>query len=582
MSRIRTLIPTVLARSNLRYLMRDLFSTDRTAGAVNNTPAEPGPGTRTVTDTGNQVSIANGAVRLAGVCQNNDPYLRYASVPRAAGTVGYAKFKIATGKRMSDVGWMTAANATAHSLWRTVAESGGVIQPVSTSGLYLLDSVWHEMWMVQRTSGFFLYLNYGNGPRLVFVTATGNGTPLVWGSRGLVTYDQDASFDAMHIEELPWIPAPLVSDSFNRANGAPGSTDGAGASEAGGAGAAWTDQAGVSAIATNALGFSALTGGVGIATVDAGTDRVFVQVDVTRTAGNAGVVFWYTDTNNYARAYHDGTNVKVEAVVGGSVVGTIAIAATYSAGKSIKVALSDFDAIVFYGDTKINQYQKFTGLPLGATKYGVYSTDTGNTFDNFVAWDAAPAGVGRTPALSLPRVHCLGDSISAGYGALSGALHKKFNGAYVAVDNGLGGQTTAQIAARLTQQVINQRPACVVILAGVNDAKSSIASATIQANLQAMYTAAHNAGIRVVAVTITPWKNGTNWTEARQTITDEVNAWILNTATNVDYRIDAYTALEDPGAPDALLAAYDSGDHTHPSAAGYTALATAIYNGAVW
>jgi hypothetical protein len=48
----------------VQYLLRDLFTTDRAAGAVNGTAAEPGPGTRTVVDTENKLSISGGALVL--------------------------------------------------------------------------------------------------------------------------------------------------------------------------------------------------------------------------------------------------------------------------------------------------------------------------------------------------------------------------------------------------------------------------------------------------------------------------------------------------------------------------------------
>lgn len=579
---IRRKLVTVLA-SNLRYLTRDLFTTDRAAGAVNGTAAEPGPGTRTVTDTGNQLSIANGQMRIVGVCNNNDPYYRLDAAARTAGLVGYAKFKPVAGKRISDLGWMTSGNATTHAIFRTAVESGGVIQIVGTSGIYLVDDVWYEMFQVLRASGAWTYLNDGRGPRLLFGTATGNAASLLWASRGIATYDQDVSVDEMSVEQAIWSIPVLASDSFNRADGAPGSTDGAGIPESGGAGLAWTDRVGTTAIATNALAFSALDGGVGIATVNAGNHRVWLQVDVTRTAGNAGLVFGYTDASNYGRAYHDGTNVVVQKVVGGAATTIATAAAAYVAGRALKASVDELDATVFYGDTRIQFFfAKFGGMTLGSTHHGVYTTDTGNTFDNFAIVETYPSRVGRRGIPVLPQVVNIGDSLSDGYGALPGSMLKKLTGRYAVVDRGVGGQTSAQIQARFDFNVVQKAPHTVIILAGVNDAKAGTAAATIQGNLQAMYTAAHNAGIRVVAVTITPWKNGTSWSAGNQTITDTVNAWILNTATDVDYRIDGYTALEDPGAPDALLAAYDGGDHTHPNRAGYDALANAIYAGATW
>jgi lysophospholipase L1-like esterase len=40
--------------------------------------------------------------------------------------------------------------------------------------------------------------------------------------------------------------------------------------------------------------------------------------------------------------------------------------------------------------------------------------------------------------------------------------------------------------------------------------------------------------------------------------------------------IDFATAVADPGHPEQLNPAYDSGDHLHPNAAGYRAMANVI------
>jgi lysophospholipase L1-like esterase len=40
--------------------------------------------------------------------------------------------------------------------------------------------------------------------------------------------------------------------------------------------------------------------------------------------------------------------------------------------------------------------------------------------------------------------------------------------------------------------------------------------------------------------------------------------------------VDFDKAVRDPAAPEKMLAAYDSGDHLHPSSAGYRAMANAV------
>ena len=57
----------------------------------------------------------------------------------------------------------------------------------------------------------------------------------------------------------------------------------------------------------------------------------------------------------------------------------------------------------------------------------------------------------------------------------------------------------------------------------------------------------------------------------RQTI----NQWI-RTPGNFDAVIDFDKVTRDPAHPDRMLPAYDSGDHLHPSPAGYRAMGEAI------
>jgi lysophospholipase L1-like esterase len=94
-----------------------------------------------------------------------------------------------------------------------------------------------------------------------------------------------------------------------------------------------------------------------------------------------------------------------------------------------------------------------------------------------------------------------------------------------------------------------------------------------------MYTMAHNAGIKVVAVTITPQNDQS---EDNKLKILAINSWIQYTAINVDYVADAYTAVDDPGNPGNILPAYDSGDHVHLSDAGYAVVAATIYNAVTW
>lgn len=53
------------------------------------------------------------------------------------------------------------------------------------------------------------------------------------------------------------------------------------------------------------------------------------------------------------------------------------------------------------------------------------------------------------------------------------------------------------------------------------------------------------------------------------------NQW-MRTSREYDGVIDFEAAVRDPKQPTRLLPEYDSGDHLHPSDAGYSAMAAAI------
>jgi lysophospholipase L1-like esterase len=187
--------------------------------------------------------------------------------------------------------------------------------------------------------------------------------------------------------------------------------------------------------------------------------------------------------------------------------------------------------------------------------------------------------------VSTPKVYCMGNSITAA-GVYESYLNSMLGVTWGVVNRGVTGQTTAQMLARFSEEVIVPGDGVyVIVLGGANDARYNRTSYQIETDLQSMYTAAHNAGLKVVAVTILPFKNyrgGWPWTEEKQVVIDDVNAWILNAAIHVDYKVNAYPAMEDPANPDCLLPAYDCSDGVHPSYAGYNALANVIYNAVSW
>jgi lysophospholipase L1-like esterase len=92
-----------------------------------------------------------------------------------------------------------------------------------------------------------------------------------------------------------------------------------------------------------------------------------------------------------------------------------------------------------------------------------------------------------------------------------------------------------------------------------------------------MVLRAHAHGIRVFGGTLTPF-GGSTYCKAgpvSEADREAVNRWI-RTPGHFDTVIDFDKALRDPNRPEQLRPAYDSGDHLHPSPAGYRAMAAAV------
>jgi gliding motility-associated-like protein len=176
-------------------------------------------------------------------------------------------------------------------------------------------------------------------------------------------------------------------------------------------------------------------------------------------------------------------------------------------------------------------------------------------------------------------IYTMGDSITQ-FDEYQSALSSLLNNVFTIVNLGLGSDVTHNMIKRFSE-VTNGSGEYVIIMAGVNDIKNGVSSRGVEQNLQTMYNLAHNAGLKVIALTVTPFKGYGKWTSNAQTAEDEVNAWMPGAA-NVDYVIDAYSVLVDPENPNRMLPLYDRGDHLHPSLKGEIKIAEAIYAKAIF
>lgn len=89
---------------------------------------------------------------------------------------------------------------------------------------------------------------------------------------------------------------------------------------------------------------------------------------------------------------------------------------------------------------------------------------------------------------------------------------------------------------------------------------------------------AHAKGLKIFASTLLPYEATAipgYYTPEGEAIRQEFNQW-LRTSREYDGIVDFDAVMRDPAQPGKMLAKYDSGDHLHPSDAGYKAMADAF------
>ena len=123
-----------------------------------------------------------------------------------------------------------------------------------------------------------------------------------------------------------------------------------------------------------------------------------------------------------------------------------------------------------------------------------------------------------------------------------------------------------------------------ILLEGINDIGrlgddahpgQKVTSAKLIQGIEQIVALAHTHGIQVFVATLTPFQGANYFTPEGDTIRHEVNAWIRKGA-GADGVIDFAAVTRDPAQPDRFLPADQSGDHLHPSPAGYRAMGDAI------
>lgn len=120
---------------------------------------------------------------------------------------------------------------------------------------------------------------------------------------------------------------------------------------------------------------------------------------------------------------------------------------------------------------------------------------------------------------------------------------------------------------RLDRDVLSQAGVkYVVLLEGINDASAGMIADQLIAIDRQIVDRAHAAGLKIYGATLTP--AGSLPGTVREYNRAALSNWI-RTSGAFDGVIDFDRAMADPARPTYMVPLYDSGDHTHPSAAGY-------------
>ena len=166
------------------YLLNDTYTTNRSAGAVNGTNAEPGPGRRVVADSESKLSLASGRVEIAGGKTSpawSDPLLYYAPQTRQAGRLLMFRGVSLGATQNAGLGWSQSAGGdpanrqaifyfadTGPRLFCPTGSIGPSVATWATATAYDIASV-------LRTAGAYFFIKGGAWPEWTLLWMSNSG-----------------------------------------------------------------------------------------------------------------------------------------------------------------------------------------------------------------------------------------------------------------------------------------------------------------------------------------------------------------------------------------------------------------------
>ncbi|WP_040783229.1 SGNH/GDSL hydrolase family protein [Nocardia pneumoniae] len=198
--------------------------------------------------------------------------------------------------------------------------------------------------------------------------------------------------------------------------------------------------------------------------------------------------------------------------------------------------------------------------------------------------DSLTDGAGATMDVDNRYPDVLAERLAAA-GESRAVLNAGIGGNRVVSDSVYVGQ---RALTRFRRDVLDKKGVgTVILLSGINDIGTSelgdprlepspeVTADHLIAEYRDLIALARAHGVRIIGGTLLPYKGARYYSERGEAIREAVNSWIRESG-EFDAVADFERALVSRTDADALDPTYDSGDHLHPSPAGYAAMAAVI------
>ena len=205
-------------------------------------------------------------------------------------------------------------------------------------------------------------------------------------------------------------------------------------------------------------------------------------------------------------------------------------------------------------------------LLLFVFQFSIYSQNQNEDWPNLKKYVKADEELGL-PSAGEKRIVFMGNSITESWGIIDSSFFKD-NGY---IDRGISGQTSSQMLLRFRQDVINLKPAVVVILAGTNDIAENtgpISLRDILGNIISMTQLAEASNIKVILCSVLPaydfpWHRGLKPADKIIKLNSMIKSYCDEK--NIPY-VDYYSKMVDE---EKGMDKKYTNDGVHPTLAGY-------------